>query len=215
MSTHRTLRRRLSHAVLGVCTRDLVGVRTTSTLEGGIPGRCQMAMNHAFHLTWRRDLRRRVPQLVDGCPPPTFYLRLDGTETVRGSGSAPSAALSVAASVGRISSRRRRSISARTVVAELGATCPRAGFRPDVAKSAMRRACKTAGIAHYHPHDLRRRYASVQIARGVPVTQLLSQLGHTRKSMTLDVYSHVLLDESAPVGGHRRGSGQPQKFGVC
>ena len=68
VSTHRTLRRRLCHAVLGVCTGDLVGVRTTSTLEGGIPGRCQMAMNHAFHLTWRRGspqtgaaARRRLP----------------------------------------------------------------------------------------------------------------------------------------------------------
>ncbi len=31
---------------------------------------------------------------------------------------------------------------------------------------------------------------------GVPVTQVAAQLGHSRKSMTLDVYSHVLLGES-------------------
>jgi integrase len=74
------------------------------------------------------------------------------------------------------------------------------GFTPEVAKSAMRRACKTAGIAHFHPHDLRHRYASVQIARGVPVTTVSAQLGHTRKSMTLDTYSHVLIDESAAEG---------------
>jgi integrase len=70
-----------------------------------------------------------------------------------------------------------------------------AGFTPDVAKNVMARACKAAGIAHYHPHDLRHRYASVKVAEGVPVTQLAAQLGHSKKSLTLDVYSHVLLDE--------------------
>jgi hypothetical protein len=33
----------------------------------------------------------------------------------------------------------------------------------------------------------------VKIREGVPVTELAAQLGHTRKSMTLDTYSHVLL----------------------
>ena len=69
------------------------------------------------------------------------------------------------------------------------------GFTPDVAKNVMARACKAAGIAHYHPHDLRHRYASVKIAEGVPVTQLAAQLGHSKKSLTLDVYSHVLMAE--------------------
>jgi integrase len=55
------------------------------------------------------------------------------------------------------------------------------------------RACTATGIAHRHPHDLRHRYASVQIARGVPVTQVAAQLGHSRKSLTLDTYSHVLM----------------------
>ena len=36
---------------------------------------------------------------------------------------------------------------------------------------------------------------SVQIARGVPVTEVAAHLGHSKTSMTLDVYSHVLLDE--------------------
>jgi integrase len=67
------------------------------------------------------------------------------------------------------------------------------GFTPDGALRVMGRACKAAGIAHYTPHDLRHRFASVQIARGVPVTDLAAHLGHTKKSMTLDVYSHVLL----------------------
>jgi integrase len=58
----------------------------------------------------------------------------------------------------------------------------------------MARACKAAGIAHFHPHDLRHRYASIQVKRGVPITDLSAQLGHTKKSMTLDTYSHVILD---------------------
>ena len=68
------------------------------------------------------------------------------------------------------------------------------GFTPSGAKNAMQRACQSAGIAHFHPHDLRHRYASVKIAEGVPVTQVAAQLGHSRNSLTLDTYSHVLLD---------------------
>ena len=91
------------------------------------------------------------------------------------------------------------------LIMEIAATCPREdrtaerrvfpGFTPDVAKNVMARACKTAGIVHRHPHDLRHRYASVQIARGVPVTQVAAQLGHSRKSLTLDTYSHVLIGD--------------------
>jgi integrase len=68
------------------------------------------------------------------------------------------------------------------------------GFTPDVAKNVMARACKAAGIVHRHPHDLRHRYASVKIAEGVPVTHVAAQLGHSRKSLTLDTYSHVLVE---------------------
>jgi hypothetical protein len=35
----------------------------------------------------------------------------------------------------------------------------------------------------------------VKIAEGVPVTTLAAQLGHAKKSMTLDVYAQVLLAE--------------------
>lgn len=58
---------------------------------------------------------------------------------------------------------------------------------------AIERACQSAKIAHHHPHSLRHRWASVQIARGVPVTDVAAALGHSRKSLTLDTYSHVLL----------------------
>jgi integrase len=69
------------------------------------------------------------------------------------------------------------------------------GFSPDVAKNVMARACTTAGIPHLHPHDLRHRYASLKIQEGVPVTDLAAELGHSKKSLTLDTYSHVLIRE--------------------
>ena len=59
---------------------------------------------------------------------------------------------------------------------------------------AMRKACASAGVANYSPHSLRRRFASVKIREGVPVTDLAA-LGHSRKSLTPDTYSHVLVDE--------------------
>jgi integrase len=68
------------------------------------------------------------------------------------------------------------------------------GSAPDVLGRVMRRACVSAGIAHYTPHSLRHRYASVMVARGVPITNIAAQLGHSHTSMTLDTYSHVLLE---------------------
>ena len=54
------------------------------------------------------------------------------------------------------------------------------GFTPDVARNAMDRGCKAAGIAHFSPHDLRHRFTSIQIQRGVPVTNVSAQVGHAQ-----------------------------------
>jgi integrase len=70
------------------------------------------------------------------------------------------------------------------------------GATRQVLGMAMRRGCQAAGLALYSPHDLRHRYASVKVREGVPVTDLAAQLGHARKSMTLDTYSHVLLEDN-------------------
>jgi integrase len=59
----------------------------------------------------------------------------------------------------------------------------------------MRRACQSAGVAHYHPHDLRHRWISLQVKRGVPITEISAHVGHSRSSLTLDTYSHVMLDD--------------------
>jgi integrase len=104
---------------------------------------------------------------------------------------------------GKTATARRWVAVPAWLMKEIAATCPPddrvaerrvfVGFSPDVAKNVMARACKAAGIPHFHPHDLRHRYASVKVAEGVPVTHLAAQLGHSKKSLTLDTYSHVLL----------------------
>jgi integrase len=63
--------------------------------------------------------------------------------------------------------------------------------------SAMARACQSAGTAKYSPHDLRHRYISLLVKRGVPITEVSAAVGHAKSSITLDVYSHVLMDDDA------------------
>jgi integrase len=61
---------------------------------------------------------------------------------------------------------------------------------------AMRRACGTAKIPNYSPHDLRHRRITVWHQSGVVARELAERAGHARASMSLDVYSHVMpLDE--------------------
>jgi Phage integrase family len=59
----------------------------------------------------------------------------------------------------------------------------------------MERACKVAGIPHFTHHDLPHRYTSLLVLAGVPLPLVRMIVGHARASVTLDVYSHVLLDE--------------------
>lgn len=73
---------------------------------------------------------------------------------------------------------------------------------PDLTASrlrlAMSAACKTAGIPVYTPHDLRHRRLSLWHGQGVPAKELAARAGHSRASMTLDVYSHVMPLEEVP-----------------
>jgi len=71
---------------------------------------------------------------------------------------------------------------------------PYAGSEPDY---EFKRLTIAAWVCAFwcSPHDLRHRYASVKIAESVPVTHLSAQLGHSKKSLTLDTYSHVLVDQ--------------------
>ena len=69
------------------------------------------------------------------------------------------------------------------------------GLSDDGLRNAMSRACKLAGVPAFGPHDLRHRYISLLVLAGVPASVVKGFVGHARASMTLDVYSHVLLDE--------------------
>jgi integrase len=85
---------------------------------------------------------------------------------------------------------------------EIAATCPLedrtaerkvfAGYSRHAARNAVARACIAAGVAHFHPHDLRHRRISIWHQQGVPVKGISERVGHARASMTLDTYSHVM-----------------------
>jgi integrase len=88
------------------------------------------------------------------------------------------------------------------------ATCPLEDRTPErrvfqavteaSAYQTMTRACQTAGVPHYHPHDLRHRRITIWHQSGVPARELAERAGHSRPSMSLDVYSHVMpADEIA------------------
>jgi integrase len=77
------------------------------------------------------------------------------------------------------------------------------GFTPEAARNVMTRACKAAGIAHFHPHDLRHRYASVKIAEGVPVTHVAAQLGHRRRP-SRSTRTATFCSETRPPGSRSR-----------
>jgi integrase len=91
---------------------------------------------------------------------------------------------------------------------ELDASCAREDRTPqrkvfervdeDGLRNAMLRACRTAGIPVYSPHDLRDRRITIWHHAGVPVKEIGERVGHTRASMTLDVYAHVVPVSEVP-----------------
>jgi integrase len=72
---------------------------------------------------------------------------------------------------------------------------------PTLTKAAVRDglylACRNAKIASYSPHDLRHRRISLWVAQGFDPVAVRTWSGHARTSMTLDVYSHVIVDPDA------------------
>jgi integrase len=70
------------------------------------------------------------------------------------------------------------------------------GITEATAYQQMLRACQTAGVPHYHPHDLRHRRITIWHQSGVPARE---RAGHARPSMSLDVYSHVMPPDEIPV----------------
>ena len=70
---------------------------------------------------------------------------------------------------------------------------------------AIGKACKHANIPHYHPHDLRDRWISLALKRGMPPAEVAQR--HARQSVTLDIYSHVIIDpdDHHPLAWETRG----------
>ena len=86
------------------------------------------------------------------------------------------------------------------------ATVPREDRDPDARvfpylddarlRTALTRACRAAGVPHFSPHDLRHRRISLLVLRGTPIPRVSAYVGHARGSMTIDTYSHVLIEPS-------------------
>lgn len=66
------------------------------------------------------------------------------------------------------------------------------GLTYSAARQAMRRACLLAKIPNYTPHDLRHRRITLWHQSGVPARELAERAGHSKPSMSLDVYTHVM-----------------------
>lgn len=71
-------------------------------------------------------------------------------------------------------------------------------FTEASARSAMRRACKAAGIPHFHPHDLRHRRITLWHHAGIPTRALAERAGHAQATTTLNVYSDVMDPGKVP-----------------
>ena len=70
------------------------------------------------------------------------------------------------------------------------------GIEVSAARQAMTRACRLAKIPHYSPHDLRHRRLTLWHQSGVPARELAERAGHSKPSMSLDIYTHVMpVDE--------------------
>jgi integrase len=66
------------------------------------------------------------------------------------------------------------------------------GLHYSAARQAMSRACRLAKIPNYTPHDLRHRRITLWHQSGVPARELAERAGHSKPSMSLDVYTHVM-----------------------
>ena len=63
---------------------------------------------------------------------------------------------------------------------------------PGTLNTYMIKALKRAGLPKFRMHDIRHTFASLMIARGVPIKVVQELLGHTTIQMTLDTYTHVM-----------------------
>lgn len=63
---------------------------------------------------------------------------------------------------------------------------------PSNVRRGFSRLTATAGIGHWHPHELRHSAASILSASGVPIEQIADILGHAGTRTTAAVYRHLI-----------------------
>lgn len=66
------------------------------------------------------------------------------------------------------------------------------GVTAEALRRVMGRACTVAGLAHFTPHDLRHRRATIWHHGGVPVRVMMERGGWTKSEIALEVYSHAM-----------------------
>ena len=62
---------------------------------------------------------------------------------------------------------------------------------------------ESAGLGHWHPHELRHSAASILSAAGVPLERIADVLGHDGTRMTAQIYRHAVaptIDDAAIMG---------------
>ncbi len=62
-------------------------------------------------------------------------------------------------------------------------------------RDALRRTQRDLGVRNWSPYQLRHRRISVWHREGIPFVEIAHRVGHSRTSLTADVYSHVLVDD--------------------
>jgi len=66
---------------------------------------------------------------------------------------------------------------------------------PDSLSKLAGKIAARSGVGPLRFHDLRHTYASLMMSRGVPVEVVSEKLGHSRPSITADLYRHVFVEE--------------------
>ena len=70
------------------------------------------------------------------------------------------------------------------------------GVTADRLRTAIARACTTAGVPAFSPHDLRHRRISLEHSRGVSWARIGEAMGQRNLAVTANTYTHVLPDEA-------------------
>ena len=68
---------------------------------------------------------------------------------------------------------------------------------PDNLSRDWRRVCRAKKLPSVSFHALRHTHASILLAKGLPVLTVSKRLGHSKASMTLDTYGHLMPDADA------------------